>query len=184
MKWLLLVFLPLEALAAAGAGGHADGHIPFSELIIPQIINVTFFLALIIYFTKDMILGHFRTKYQQFHAAENAAAKAKEDAEKRHAEMQSKINNLTSTAEAEKAKAISSAEDLKVRLIESAKQQAEKLQKDAEITVGAELQRAIMTLRTETISKASEVAKAEMNKTSDNSKLQKSFVSRVQGAQI
>lgn len=181
MKWLLLFILPIEVLAAGG--GHSDG-IPFGKLIIPQLVNVIFFFGLLIYFTRGLIVDYFKSKNEDFHAAEIAAAKAKEEAANKHATIKSKIQNLSATADAEKAKAITSAEELKVRLIENAKLQAEKLQKDAEITASAELQRAIMTLRTETISKASEVAKAEMDKNSDNSKLQKAFVSRVQGASL
>lgn len=172
------------ALRAFAAGGEAHGHIPWGELLIPQIVNFVFFFSLLIYFTRGHIVGYFAKKAKNFEAAKNAAANAKKEAEANYAKIKAKIDQLQATAKAEIEKAKASSVELKKSLVAGAKAQAEKIQEDAHVSVRAELQRTILTLRTETISKAVSVAEEELTASKSNADLQKSFVARVQSARL
>lgn len=179
----LSLAIPNIVLAAAGAGGD-HGHIPWMQLITPQIFNFILFVGLLIYFTRGQVLSYFSTKAEKFHAAKNAAKKAKEDAEAKHLVIRNKIDSLKATEASEVAKAKISATQLKESLIQAAKTQSEKIQADAVASIQAELQKAILTLRTEAISESVNLAGKELQNAKAGAEMQRSFASRAQGAQV
>ena len=179
MKTLIFVSILMfvKISLAAGGGAHGDEGIPWGQLIIPQIVNITFFVGVLIYFTRGLIVDSFASRAEAFEVAKIAATKAKDDAEAKHQEIRRKISQLEETKQAEIIKAKLNAEELKKTLINSAHLQAEKIQKDAEASIQAELQKTILTLRDETIAKSVDHAEEKLQKIHFQGK---SFVNQVQ----
>lgn len=180
---LVLASLPSLATAAAGAGGDHHG-IPWGNLVIPQIINFLIFAGLLTYYTKDIVISHFKKRAADFEEATQAAARARAEAERRYKEIEGKLATLQANGQTELKKAEADAAALRTSLIEAAKVQAGKIGVEAESIVKAEWQRAVLALRTETLAKSVSHAEEQLRTGQAESapSLQKAFIDRVQGA--
>lgn len=184
---LFISMLSVNALAAGGGGHHDIHYIPWNELIIPQIVNVSIFLSILFLLLRKPIKNHFAGKVESFEQAKQEAQKAKKDAEDTHAEVTARLQELESTTQQNMKTAHAEAEALKLKIIDEAKTQAERMEKEAERSAHHELQKALFKLRTELLNQSIDVAETELQtKTTDqvDQQLQSAFVQKAQGVRI
>jgi F-type H+-transporting ATPase subunit b len=177
--FLLSISLPAAALAAGGD----PNHVPLKELVFPQLVNVTIFVLVLVYFLRKPVGAFFSGKVEKFHSAKNQAEKAKKDAQDKLLEIQSRLAELDKTAQASLQTARADADSVAAKLVEDAKVQAKRMEQDASLSVAIELQRAVVALRQELLNESMEVARSEVKKDispESQSKLHKDFLQKAQ----
>jgi F-type H+-transporting ATPase subunit b len=183
--FLILLVLNTSALAAGGADGH--DHIPWNELIIPQIINLIILATALAFALKGPVKAYFAGRAENFAAAKAVAEKARQAAELAYNDVKERIAHLENTAKTNLQTATLEAAALKKKIIEEAKQSAHRFEQEAQRTAQHELQKATLTLRSELLNKSLEIAEKEVQSQLDSKtqqELQAAFVSRAQGVRL
>lgn len=181
---LPLIVLAQEHAAEHGAdahgGGHAEGGLP--TVVYLQAINFVMYAGLIIYFARKPVREFFHGRREKFNAALNKAAQAKADAETQKREIQSKIDELTRTSQAELARAKSEAAELQARIMREAEEISAHLKNEANRTASFEIERAKNELRESMLSQAvafsSKLLKEKVSE-GDQKRLQTEFVDKI-----
>src|SRR5690606_21178487 len=83
---LLAIALLFSPMMHAASDAHGS-HIPWFELIIPQIVNFTAVVVGLAIILKKPVKAYFISQYQEFENARGAAERAKSLAEVRHQEI-------------------------------------------------------------------------------------------------
>lgn len=142
-----------------------DPHlIPWGKLVIPQTVNFTLFMGLLVYLLRKPLAEHFAGKNEEFEKNKAKAEEAKLLAERRNLEIKAQIKALEENANQDLKNARQEAKNIYEKILAEAKLQAVKLEKDADQMVQHELVRAKATLRLELIQKSTQMASDELKK--------------------
>lgn len=181
---LAILLSAAQALAAPGAGGHEG--IPWSELIIPQIVNVTLLVSFLVFVLRKPVRNFFSGREAAFTAAVRRAEELKQNAERAHAEIQARLKKLQETSEASKKQAMVESTALKSKMILEATDEAKKSEGDVLKNIHFEHERAVAALRSELISNSVKAAEEQVKKNSNAgvlADLQKGFTKKAIHAQ-
>jgi F-type H+-transporting ATPase subunit b len=149
---------PSVAFAAGGSVGTTS---------IFHAINLVALLALLIYFARKPMQKMLAERKAQVTSELEEARRLHEEARQMLANYESRLSGL----EVEKAAILKEYKDLgqaeKERIVAEAKRQAEKITKDAEMTVQGEIQRARHALEAEVVQLATDLAEEKLRQRLD-----------------
>lgn len=187
-KKLILVFLTsittVAIASSGGEGGHGHGGIPWSTIVF-QLVNLIVIIGGLYYYLKKPISDYFENRKNSYILAASRAQQIKEEAEKRHEEIRSRLTKLESTASDSVEKAKADAEAYRVKLLNDGKEIASKIKEEAQKTVEIEVQQGIIHLKEEIISLAIQGAREVLQKeikSNDQERLQDEFSKKIQAA--
>lgn len=178
---LPLITLAQEASEHAGTheGSH-EGGLP--TVVYLQAINFVMYAGLIVYFARKPIREYFSGRREKFNAALNKAAEAKAQAEAQKRQVQTKIDELTRTSQAELARAKSEAAELQTRILKEAEEISAHLKSEANRSATYEIERAKNELResmlTQAVAFSSKLLKEKIAE-GDQKRLQTEFVDKI-----
>jgi F-type H+-transporting ATPase subunit b len=141
------LFLAASPAMAAGGG---EGGFPWTTWGV-SIFNMLCFLAILYYFGWGKIQEHFGNRRESLVANLDAAKKLREEAEEKLAEYQSRLDALEDERQALLDEYHEQGEAEKRRIVEDAKQQVEKMRRDAEMIIQAETRRAVARLEQQAV---------------------------------
>lgn len=155
---LMAMTTPSVALAGGGSIGTTS---------IFHAINLVALLALVIYFARKPMQTMLAERKAQVTSELEEARRLHEEAREMLASYESRLSGL----ETEKAAILQEYRELgqaeKERIVAEAKRQAEKLTKDAELTVQSEIQRARHALEAEVVQLATDLAEEKLRQKLD-----------------
>lgn len=138
---------------------HEHAEIPWSELIVPQLINFSLFIGLLIFIVKKPIRQHFTERADQFEAHRKKAEQNKVEAERKHYDVEVQLRQLEQNAQKSIADAEAEAEALRMKIVRDAHEAAKRAGDETEALAHFEFQRAMATLKAQVV--ASSVSEAE-----------------------
>jgi F-type H+-transporting ATPase subunit b len=164
---------------------HEHFEIPWSQLIIPQLVNFTLFVGLLFYFVRKPLREHFAGRAEQYEQHRKKAEEAKTVAERKHYDVQVQLHELEQNAKGSLADAEREAKGLKEKIINDARAAAKRSAEETEGMAQFEYHRALATLRTQIVESAVTEAEANLKKQVDanaKSRLNDEFVHKLQAA--
>ncbi len=171
------------AQAWAAGGAHGDAHaIPWTT-IIAQSFNFLFLIGVLVYLLRKTVKAHFANRAKEYHELVNRAETARKQAEDGKRVIQDRLAALEASSQDGLAQARREAEELRARMIEDAKNLADRLQSEAERTAQIELEKAKAELRAELLRQALNVSRDSLQtklESSDQKQLQKEFADKIQ----
>jgi F-type H+-transporting ATPase subunit b len=180
--------LPLLVLAQEHAAEHSTGthaaptHNGLPTVVYLQAINFVMYAGLLVYFMRKPVREYFTGRKERFNSALNKAAQAKAEAEAQKREVQSRIDELTRSSQAELARAKSEAQELQARIMKEAEEISAHLKNEAARTTTFEIERAKNALREsllqQSVAFSSTLLKEKMAE-GDQKRLQTEFVDKI-----
>jgi F-type H+-transporting ATPase subunit b len=174
---------PLLVLAQEHATeheAHAEGGLP--TVVYLQAINFLLYAGLLVYLLRKPVREYFSGRKEKFNSALNKAAQAKNEAEAQKREVQTRIDELTRTSQAELARAKSEAAELQTRIMKEAEEISAHLKSEANRSATFEIERAKNELRESLLSQAvafsSKLLKEKIAE-GDQKRLQTEFVDKI-----
>ncbi|OFZ16663.1 MAG: hypothetical protein A2Z20_01045 [Bdellovibrionales bacterium RBG_16_40_8] len=162
---------------------HAATTLPWSKLIIPQLINFSIFIGALVYLLKTPLKKYFISKNAEFDVKRREAEEVLLSAEKENGELQAHLNTLENTANKSLEEAKKDSESLKKQIISQANEEARRLIEEAQKMAQFELLRATAMLKQEIIIGATDIATKELKKkVSDKTqeRLNDDFITKIQ----
>lgn len=188
MKLILnFVILFAATTVSAASGGHGDHSIPWSTMIIPQIVNFTIFVSILAFLLAKPIKNAFANRGQEFEQAVKRAEEARVSAERANQEIKERLEKLEQTAKSSVEEATREAALLKEKIINEAREAAAKLTTEAENSTRHEFERALAALRLELVTNSVKIAEDEIRTKADSSVqagLQNEFIKKVEGVRL
>ena len=169
------------ATAATAAGGGAD-HDPVMEAVW-QGVNLLLIVGVIVYFARGPISSFFATRRQGIKSELEEAAELLGLAEKRNAELQRRLVDLSSEVEEIQEGSTRRAAEESERILAEARAAADRIRRDAQAAVDQELRRAQAELRKEAGALALELAAGKLKEhvsDADRDRLMDEFITRVE----
>ena len=151
---------------AAAAGEH-HAAIPWDHVVIPQAINFLIFAGILVFLLRKPIKEFFASRGNEYLARVRQAEEVKLQAEKAHAEVQTRLRTLEATAAKNAEEAKSEAAALRARMIKEAQEAAVKTAKESERGVQYEHTRAIAALRSELVANSIKFAQDKVKSSVD-----------------
>lgn len=176
-SWL---FMSSVAFAASGGEG-----IP-TKLVLIQSYNLLIVIVLLTYILRPKIQSYFSQRRADYDSALKAAFAAKEEAERKKAEIARRLQQLKATREESLKRAQTEAEELRKKILSDGQTLAQKLEKEATRTAEFEAERAVNQLRTELLQKSVELAHKTLKERvgpQDQKRLEIEFVEKIQAVQ-
>ncbi|MFO7811941.1 MAG: F0F1 ATP synthase subunit B [Pelovirga sp.] len=177
---LVLVVLSCgTALAAADA--HVDSGVLLKDFLY-RLLNFSIVVAILVYFLKKPIRNALSGRRDDIEKTLAEAKKAKEEAEAKFAEYDKKLNLATQEIAAISASIRKEAEMEKQKIIENAREQAVKIEQDAEKAAALEVAKARLSLQQEAVQLAVGVAEDLLKKNftkDDDSRLIDEYMQKV-----
>ncbi len=177
---LVLVVLSCgTALAAADA--HVDSGVLLKDFLY-RLLNFSIVVAILVYFLKKPIRNALSGRRDDIEKTLAEAQKAKEEAEAKFAEYDKKLNLATQEIAAIYASIRKEAEMEKQKIIENAREQAVKIEQDAEKAAALEVAKARLSLQQEAVQLAVGVAEDLLKKNftkDDDSRLIDEYMQKV-----
>lgn len=160
---------------------YAAGDIPVDTIIV-QLVNVSIFIGILIYFLRPVVKSHFSGRKNIYIETVGKAEELKKEADQQKAEIESKIASFKKTAEREMSEAKTEAEALKNSIIKQGEELSVNIEKEAKKAIANELEKAKQNLRAEILSQS--LADARENFSSkltanDHDTMNKRFVDSV-----
>ncbi len=178
---LFALILVSGAAMAASGGAHHDEAIPV-KLIVSQAVNFLL-LGVILYFAlREKVAAHFKERSSQYTELVQRAERERTEAEKARKEIQSRLNNLVSTAEQESNRIRNEAEAMKQKIVSEGEALSKKLEEDARQAIAIEVEKAKTAMRNEVLMSAISSAEAGLKtsiKAPEHRKLQNDFVQKM-----
>lgn len=193
LLFTLVTLLPVSALAAGGEGGHHAPHVEnwwgaLSETNAEapalgwMIVTFLTFVAIVWASIRRPLGSYIATRSDEVRNALEEAKQARAEAEAKAREYEERLANLDSEIEALKQD-FRSRGDAEVRRLEQAgKSAAERIVKDAEDTIAAEMDRAQHALKQEAAKLSLEMAEETLRgviQPQDHQRLEKAFLADV-----
>ena len=171
-------------LSVAAHGASVDG-IPW-QLVGPQILNFTLFLALIIFILvkKVQIKAIFAKRFDDYNTLLHQAEMEKKAVEDRKTEMAKKLEILAQESQEASEKAEREAELLKEQILLEARSLSDRYLKEAQRAAQQERDKAIVAMSGELLSTSMSQARSLLKERVDSSiqvELKKEFVNKVAG---
>jgi len=158
------------ATVCAASGGHHDSHhIPWNDLVIPQVANFLILFGALGYALRKPVKAFFSDRAESFQTAKTNALKALRAAEQAHQQIKGRLAELESTRKISLETAKKEAVDLKQKIIGEAKQLSERINQEARRTAEFELFKAKASLRSELLAKSVELADKDLSSHLDKS---------------
>ncbi|MCP4904061.1 MAG: F0F1 ATP synthase subunit B [bacterium] len=178
--FMFLAFALSAGLAHASGGG--DDHDPVMETLW-QAVNLALILGVIIYFARGPIGEYFATRRNGIQTELSDADELLRQAERRNAELQRRLLDLSSETENIREGAGRRAEEEAERILADARAAAERIRRDAKASVDQELRRAQSQLRDEAADLALEIAARRLTESvgeGDRERLMDEFITRIE----
>lgn len=178
----IVFFLTLFSSVTALASGGGDG-VP--GYVISQIVNIILLFGIIYFKFGSTIKEFFKAKREDFIESVEAASRAKAEAENKKKEVETRLSDLKSNFKKDVEEAKKNAEESYRIQITDARNEALRIEKEAETSVDGEMQKAIEGLRVEAFNKSVDMAEKNLEKklTPDQQKAwNETFAVRVKGA--
>jgi F-type H+-transporting ATPase subunit b len=172
------VFAATAASAASGGGDHD----PVMEAIW-QGVNLLLIVGVIVYFARGPIRSFFATRREGIKSELDESAELLALAEKRNAELQRRLVDLSSEVEEIREGSTRRAEEESERILAEARSTADRIRRDAQSAVDQELRRAQTELRKEAGALALELAAGKLKEQvsdADRDRLMDEFITRVE----
>ena len=183
---VILAALAFFAVRVALAAGATKG-VPWTELIIPQLVNVTIVVVGLSYLLRKPLANYFATKAAAFEEHKAVAERVRQEAEAKNSQIKSLITNVEATAEKSLTEAKNEAESLRQQLVKDAAEQAKKIEEETGKMGQYEFDRAISLLRTELVTNSVRFAENKMKENMSRDvqqKLNEEFISKVGALKI
>ena len=177
----LALYIVLLATAATAAGG-GDDHDPIMEAVW-QGVNLLLIVGVIVYFARRPVSSFFATRRADIKNELDEAAELLGLAEKRNAELQRRLVDLSSKVDEIRKGATQRAHEESERIVAEAHAAADRIRRDAQAAVDQELRRAQTELRQEAASLALELAAGKLEEhvgDADRDRLMDEFITRVE----
>lgn len=178
---LALVALAAGVACAAGGGGHADSGVVAKDFAW-RILDFALMIGILIYFLTKPIRNGLAGRREGIEKALSDAVAAREAAEAKFADYDSKLSKASAEIEEMSAAIRREGELERDRILANAKEMAQKITAEAEKTAESEILRARTELRQEAsrlaISLAEELLKKQMT-AGDQARLVDEYVSKV-----
>jgi len=184
--WILCL---VPSLAVAG-GAPADGinwftiGDPHSLAMAWFMLNFLLFAGGLAFIIRGPIMSQVRQRAERFEKLLRAAEEAREEAEKRQAELQERLDGLTKEIDELKASTDDKLEREKALIMANAEEEISRLQKNAEIALGRQRRSAERRLTAEAARLAFTAAHervAQAVNESDHERLNDEFIANVEG---
>jgi F-type H+-transporting ATPase subunit b len=187
MKLILnfAILFTATAVSAASAGG--DHGIPWSTMIIPQMVNFTIFATVLSFLLAKPIKNAFANRGQEFEAAVKRAEEVRLSAERAHKEVKDRLQKLETSSKSSVDEANKEAAVLREQIIADAHVASEKMANEAVRSTHHEFEKALLTLRTELVTNSVKIAEDEVRGKADASMqagLQSEFLKKVEGVRL
>lgn len=172
------VFIATAATAASGG----DDHDPVMEALW-QGLNLLLIVGVIVYFARGQISSFFASRREGIKSELEQAAELLALAEKRNAELQRRLVDLSSEVEEISEGSTRRAEEESERILADARAAADRIRQDAQAAVDQELRRAQTELRKEAGALALELAAGKLKEQvsdADRDRLMDEFITRVE----
>ncbi|HVK60190.1 MAG TPA: ATP synthase F0 subunit B, partial [Bdellovibrionales bacterium] len=172
----------VSSLAFGATAGHgAEGGIPSS--VMYQAINFILYAGLLTYFLRKPIKNYFAGREVTFKSALTKAQAARNEAEQRKREIQTRINDLESSSAASIEKARVESEALKTRIVAEAQALSKNLKEEAHKTAAFEILRAKNELREDLLNQSILLSKKILTEKiveQDQRRLQTEFAEKIE----
>ena len=186
MNRLRAVSLPVVLPGLAGlllanpalAAGGGDG------LMWPW-INLILLLGALVYFGRGPIVEMFAGRRTQIQTDIDAASNQLGEAERNHAELQRKLQDLDAELEAIRGTAQQRAGEERDRILADARASAERIRSDAQTAIAQEVARARESLRDEAVDLALELAGERLGREvtdADRARILDEFIGRIESS--
>lgn len=174
-----LLLISSTLVFAAGGGGHHDEHIPLDK-IGWQAANLGFLLVVIFFAIRKSVVQTFVNRRAQYLEQSEKTQSALKEAEKALVNVKDKLANLESGEKKSVERAHHEANLLKTNIIKDAEQSAEKLKKDVEMLIAAEVIKAKTQINESILSFALDGSKKSITTgASDSSKQEAAFINQI-----
>jgi F-type H+-transporting ATPase subunit b len=164
-----------------GGAEHAAA-IPWGMLGL-QLVNLVLFAAILLVFARRPVMDALKDRAGAVRKQLEEAARLRDDAEARYADVDQKLQALDRRIEAMKAEAAAEAEAEGKRILERAEADAARVKETAERTIREEAERARTAIRREAVAQAAQLARARLESEispEDQERLAQAFLARVQ----
>ncbi len=142
------------ASAVAGGGGHGEEHAASVFDLVFPVINFLLFVYLLKRAGGDTIRNYLQERRAQVISALDAAAAAKAEADRLHAELRERLGQVQEEAENLRRDLCASAELQRDRRLKGARDAVARIKKDAQLVAEQEVRAATAALRDETVNAA------------------------------
>ncbi len=170
----LFFSLLVSSVAMAAGGGHADSGALLKDFFW-RILNFVIMAGILIYFVTKPVKNALKGRSETIASDLEEAQKAREEAESKFAEYDEKLNKAEAEIEQIAADLKKEGEIERDKIIAAAREQAEKIKKEAEKSAAFEVARARAELQQEAARLAVELAE-ELLKKNVNDKDQSNMV--------
>lgn len=179
----LISILVFKSIWAAGGGHHGDG-VPAE--VFYQLINVTIFVGIIVWFSKDKIKALFQNRYDDFMRLSLETEKARQELEHKKADIIRRAQTLKATSQESITTAQNDAEKFLQKEIARAREEAQRAGKDVDAQIRDTQAKLIEQLRNEALQMSVVSAEEQLTSldTAEKNKLAKQFSQRVEGATL
>ena len=155
-------------------------HVP--PVVYHQAINLAILVGILFYFLKDTVRSYFKNKRENYLKAAAEVTNLRKQVEEQTTILKNKIRELDTTAEQSQKSAEQSAKEYQTKLLTEARDQAEKLKKETEKTITAEVHRAFENLKAEIVDESISNSRALIQnqiKDNDQKRLLSEFVEKI-----
>lgn len=163
-----------------------DPHlIPWSNLVLPQLLNFTVFIGLLVFLLKKPLTNHFAGKNEEFEQQQKKAEEARALAERQNLEIKAQLKTLEDNSSRDLEAAHKEAKDIQKKILAEANTLAMKLEAETERMEAFELERAKAKLRFELVQRSTKVAEDELKNdasTERRDELNKAFINSMKAA--
>lgn len=163
-----------------------DPHlIPWSNLVLPQLLNFTVFIGLLVFLLKKPLTNHFAGKNEEFEQQQKKAEEARALAERQNLEIKAQLKILEDNSSRDLEVAHKEAKDIQKKILAEANTLAMKLEAETERMEAFELERAKAKLRFELVQRSTKVAEDELKNdasTERRDELNKAFINSMKAA--
>jgi F-type H+-transporting ATPase subunit b len=128
-----------------------EEHMSVPPVVFHQAVNLAILCGILFYFLKDNVRAYYKNKRENFLKSAREVAEMKRQVEEQAQLLKNKIRELDTTADQAQKAAEASAREYQVKLLGEAREQAEKLKRETEKTVKAEVYRAVESLKAEIV---------------------------------
>jgi F-type H+-transporting ATPase subunit b len=179
---LLCALAIVFSAGVAQAAGGGDDHDPVMEMLW-QSFNLALLIGVIVYYGRGPISEFFASRRDGIKTELADAAELLRQAEKRNAELQRRLVDLSSEIEEISENAGRRADEEAERILADARATADRIRRDATAAIDQELRRAQAALHDEAADLALEIAARKLTESvveSDRERLIDEFITRIE----
>ena len=141
-----------------------DHHGGPPKVVFYQFLNFLLFIGLLFYLLKDKVKSFYQNRFDLFQRQFNVARKEREEIESSYRGYQQKLEQMNLTSEDQIANAREEASATKVRMLDEAHIESERIQKEAQTLLDLEHKRAKRLIQAEFVDKIIDKIQSEISK--------------------